>query len=105
MGGRVETNDMTCPTLSVLDPSPIFKGRTASDALNETRALAQAVDAMAYRSYWVQEHHNAASFAGTTPEVLMADLAARTSRITFGSSAVPRFVRSTLVNSVSLMLY
>lgn len=76
------------PTLSILDPSPIFQGRTAADALNETRALAQAVDRMNYRAYWVQEHHNASSFAGTTPEVLMADLAARTSRITLGSGGI-----------------
>ena len=76
------------PTLSILDPSPIFKGRTAADALNETRALAQAADAMSYRSYWVQEHHNASSFAGTTPEVLMADLAARTARIALGSGGI-----------------
>ncbi|MEL7539306.1 MAG: MsnO8 family LLM class oxidoreductase [Pseudomonadota bacterium] len=76
------------PTLSILDPSPIFQGRSAADALNETRALATAVDAMNYRSYWVQEHHNATSFAGTTPEVLMADLAARTQRIALGSGGI-----------------
>lgn len=76
------------PTLSILDPSPIFKGRTAADALNETRALAQAADRMSYRSFWVQEHHNASSFAGTTPEVLMADLAARTQRLAFGSGGI-----------------
>lgn len=76
------------PTLSILDPSPIFKDRTAADALNETRALAAAADQMSYRSYWVQEHHNASSFAGTTPEVLMADLAARTKRIVLGSGGI-----------------
>lgn len=76
------------PTLSILDPSPIFQGRTAADALNETRALAKAADDMSFRSYWVQEHHNARSFAGTTPEVLMADLAARTSRIVLGSGGI-----------------
>ena len=76
------------PTLSILDPSPIFNGRSAADALNETRALAIAADRMNFRSYWVQEHHNASSFAGTTPEVLMADLAARTSRISLGSGGI-----------------
>ncbi|MEL6857765.1 MAG: MsnO8 family LLM class oxidoreductase [Pseudomonadota bacterium] len=76
------------PTLSILDPSPIFQGRSAADALNETRALAKAADQMSYRSYWVQEHHNAASFAGTTPELLMADLAARTTRLSFGSGGI-----------------
>ena len=76
------------PILSVLDPSPVFAGRTAADALNETRALAAAVDQLNYRSYWVQEHHNAVSFAGTTPEILMADLASRTARITLGSGGI-----------------
>lgn len=76
------------PVLSILDPSPIFEGRTAADALNETRALASAADAMSYRSYWVQEHHNASSFAGTTPEILMADLASRTDRIMLGSGGI-----------------
>lgn len=76
------------PTLSILDPSPIFQGRSAADALNETRALAVAADGMKYRSYWVQEHHNASSFAGTTPEVLMADLGARTKRIALGSGGI-----------------
>ena len=76
------------PTLSILDPSPIFQGRSAADALNETRALARAADDMNYRAYWVQEHHNATSFAGTTPEVLMADLAARTQRIALGSGGI-----------------
>ncbi|MEO1074315.1 MAG: hypothetical protein AAFX77_18700 [Pseudomonadota bacterium] len=42
------------PTLSILDPSPIFQGRSAADALNETRALAAAADTMNYRAYWVQ---------------------------------------------------
>ena len=76
------------PTLSILAPSPVFKGRSAADALNETRALAVAADGMNFRSYWVQEHHNASSFAGTTPEILMADLAARTSRIALGSGGI-----------------
>lgn len=74
--------------LSILDPSPVFAGRQAADALNESRALAVAADSMRYRSYWVQEHHNAASFAGTVPEVLMADLAARTKRIALGSGGI-----------------
>lgn len=76
------------PTLSILDPSPIFQGRTAADALHETRALAEAADRMTYRAYWVQEHHNASSFAGTAPEVLMADLAVRTARIALGSGGI-----------------
>ncbi|MEM1035829.1 MAG: MsnO8 family LLM class oxidoreductase [Pseudomonadota bacterium] len=74
--------------LSILDPSPVFEGRSAAQALDETRALAVAADTMSYRSFWVQEHHNAASFAGTAPEVLMADIASRTKRITVGSGGI-----------------
>lgn len=76
------------PVLSILDPSPIFAGRTATDALNETRALAVAADKMNFRSFWVQEHHNAVSFAGTAPEILIADLASRTDRIALGSGGI-----------------
>lgn len=79
---------MTLPILSVLDPSPIFAGRSARDALLETRALAEATDKIGYRAYWVQEHHNSQSFAGTAPEVLIADLAARTQNLKIGSGGV-----------------
>lgn len=79
---------MSLPRLSVLDPSPIFDGRSARDALLETRQLAEATDALGYRSYWVQEHHNTPSFAGTAPEILIADLAARTQHIKLGSGGV-----------------
>lgn len=79
---------MTKPVLSILDPSPVFEGRTARDALLETRALAEAGDGMGYRAYWVQEHHNSPSFAGTAPEVLIADLATRTRTLKLGSGGV-----------------
>ncbi len=76
------------PTLSVLDPTPIRSGQTARDALEETRRLARLADACGYGRFWVQEHHNTASFAGTAPEILIADLAARTDRIRVGSGGV-----------------
>jgi len=79
---------MTHPILSVLDPSPVFENRTAREALLETRALAEATDKMGYRSYWVQEHHNSQSFASTAPEILIADLAARTENLKIGSGGV-----------------
>lgn len=79
---------MTSPILSVLDPSPIFETRSSREALLETRALAEATDQMGYRAYWVQEHHNTQSFAGTAPEILIADLAARTQNLKIGSGGV-----------------
>ena len=76
------------PFLSILDPSPMMEGQFAADALNETRALAQMADTLGFRSFWVQEHHNTESFASTAPEILIADLATRTSRISIGSGGV-----------------
>ncbi len=58
--------------LSALDQSPIRKGGTARDALLETIELAKTCEKLGYSRYWLAEHHNTSSFAGSTPEVLIA---------------------------------
>ena len=75
-------------TLSVVDQSPVRKGGTARDALTETIRLAQAVEALGYARFWVAEHHNLANFAGTSPEILIGQIAARTQSIRVGSGGV-----------------
>ena len=74
--------------LSILDLAPVASGRTASDALAETTALARRADALGLRRFWVAEHHNIPSVASTAPEVLIAHLAASTERIRVGSGGV-----------------
>lgn len=74
--------------LSVLDQSPVRQGGSAADALQETIALAVATEAMGYHRFWVSEHHNLANFAGTSPEVLIGQIAARTRTIRVGSGGV-----------------
>ncbi len=74
--------------LSVVDQSPICEGRTAADALQETIALAKATEALGYHRYWVAEHHNTVAFAGSAPEIMVARLAAETTRIRVGSGGV-----------------
>ncbi len=74
--------------LSVLDQSPIRSGGTAADAVAETLELAQACDRWGYRRYWLAEHHASRGLAGSTPEVLIAHVAAHTSRIRVGSGGV-----------------
>lgn len=74
--------------LSALDQSPIRKGGTAADAVKETIALAKACERFGYARYWLAEHHNTTSFAGSTPEVLIARVAAETSHIRVGSGGV-----------------
>ncbi len=75
-------------TLSVLDQSPIRSGRTPSDAIQETLQLAAAADRLGYRRYWLAEHHSSEGLAGSSPEILIGQVAARTSRIRVGSGGV-----------------
>lgn len=74
--------------LSVLDQSPVRKGVTAEQAVKETIALAKHTDALGYYRFWVAEHHNTSSLAGSTPEVLLGNLAAHTQNIRIGSGGV-----------------
>ncbi len=74
--------------LSVLDQSPLTIDSTYADALANTQDLAQLADQLGYHRYWVAEHHNSRSFAGSTPEVLIANLAAATTGIKVGSGGV-----------------
>ena len=78
----------TLMRLSVLDQSTVVTGRSPASSIQETLALAGHCEALGYHRYWLAEHHNSASQAGTAPEVLMAAIAATTSRIRVGSAGV-----------------
>lgn len=74
--------------LSVLDLSPVPSGSTASEALRNTIDLARHAESLGLRRYWVAEHHNAGALACSSPEILIAEIAAATSRIRVGSGGV-----------------
>lgn len=74
--------------LSVVDQSPVRQGETAADALRETIELAVATEALGYRRYWLAEHHSLPNFAGTSPEILIGQVAGRTKSIRVGSGGV-----------------
>ena len=74
--------------LSVLDLSPVAAGRSAGEALRQTTELARRTEELDYRRFWVAEHHNMPSIASSAPAVLIAHLAAATSRIRVGSGGV-----------------
>src|SRR5450432_2814494 len=74
--------------LSILDQSIVRQGYTASDAIKETIATAKLADDLGYSRFWVSEHHNAASIAGSTPELLMVRLASETRNIRIGSGGI-----------------
>jgi luciferase family oxidoreductase group 1 len=76
------------PALSVLDLVTVRSDQTTGDALAASRGLAQVADELGYRRYWVAEHHNMPAVASTNPPVIIAMLAAATSRIRVGSGGV-----------------
>ena len=79
---------MTTPALSVLDLVPVRSNQTTGQALAATRSLAGVADELGYRRYWLAEHHNMPAVAATNPPVLVAMVAAATTRIRVGSGGV-----------------
>jgi luciferase family oxidoreductase group 1 len=74
--------------LSILDQSPIGEKETADQALQQTVELAQKAEQLGYYRFWVSEHHDSDKLAGSSPEVLISYLLAKTKRIRVGSGGV-----------------
>lgn len=74
--------------LSILDQSIVREGSTAGDAIQETIATVKLAEKLGYTRFWISEHHNAPSIAGSTPEVLLVKLADETDHIRVGSGGI-----------------
>ncbi len=74
--------------LSIVDVSTVAPGQTRHDAFRNSIELAQKAEEWGYERYWVAEHHGTPGVAGRAPEVLIAAIAAQTSRIRLGSGSV-----------------
>ncbi|EJN02386.1 LLM class flavin-dependent oxidoreductase [Phyllobacterium sp. YR531] len=74
--------------LSLLDKSPVFNGETAHAALKRSVALARQAEEWGFHRFWVAEHHDTPDVASSSPEVLIAFIAAHTSTIRIGSGGV-----------------
>ena len=74
--------------LSVVEQSPVRKGGTGRDALHESIELARRAEALGYERFWVAEHHNLPGIASISPEILIGQIGAATSRIRIGSGGV-----------------
>ncbi len=74
--------------LSVLDQSIAVAGRSHGESIRESLDLAQFCERLGYTRFWVSEHHNHETIAGSAPEVLMAAIAATTTTIRIGSAGV-----------------
>jgi luciferase family oxidoreductase group 1 len=81
-------DDVLDVPLSVLDLAPVGEGSSPREALQRSIELAQHVERLGYRRYWVAEHHNMPGIASSSPPVLLAAVGQHTSTIRLGSGGV-----------------
>jgi luciferase family oxidoreductase group 1 len=74
--------------LSILDLVPIRSGATATGALTASVELAQLAERSHYRRVWYAEHHNMATIGSAATSVVIAHVAAHTSRIRLGAGGI-----------------
>lgn len=79
---------MTKLSLSVLDLVPKLEEVSYETALKEAAVLAQSAEAWGYNRYWAAEHHDLENLSCASPEVLLAHIGAKTSRIRLGTGAL-----------------
>jgi luciferase family oxidoreductase group 1 len=74
--------------LSILDLSPVVAGGTPAQALRNTLDLARRADALGFTRYWVAEHHNLSNIASASPDIMIGQIGAITTRMRIGSGGV-----------------
>ena len=76
--------------LSVLDLAPIVQGGTVQQAARNSLDLAQHVERWGYNRFWLAEHHNAVGIASAATAVVIAHVAAGTTRIRVGAGGAAK---------------
>lgn len=74
--------------ISFLDLLNIEEGSSSGETLQHATELALRAEAVGYRRYWFAEHHNTPGLASGSPELMIAHVAAKTSRIHLGAGGV-----------------
>jgi len=74
--------------LGILDQSPVVSGARPRDAVLATLALAREAERLGYHRYWLAEHHAMQGLADPAPEILLARIAADTTRMRVGTGGV-----------------
>ncbi len=79
---------ITGTALSMLDLFPVEVGGTTPRVLADSVRIAQRAEALGYVRYWVAEHHGMPAIATGAPEILIAHVLAKTTRLRVGSGGV-----------------
>ena len=73
---------------SVLDLSPIVEGSNAAASLQHSLQLAQHVEQLGYKRYWLAEHHSMPGIASAATSVVISHIAAGTNTIRVGAGGI-----------------
>lgn len=74
--------------VSVLNLAPIRDGQTTKEAIDSMVDLAQAVEKMGYKRYWIAEHHNSPTLVSSATSILIKHTLEHTESIRVGSGGV-----------------
>jgi luciferase family oxidoreductase group 1 len=74
--------------VGILDQSPVLAGASPREAILATLALAREAERLGYHRYWLAEHHAMQGLGDPAPEVLLARIAAETTRMRVGTGGV-----------------
>lgn len=74
--------------LSILELTRVAEGGSARQSLDQARDLAAHAENWGYRRIWVAEHHNFPGIASAATSLVIAHIAAGTSRIRVGAGGI-----------------
>jgi luciferase family oxidoreductase group 1 len=73
---------------SMLDLVPVRTGSTIAQALHNSLDLAQHLEGLGFKRFWLAEHHNMQGIASSATSVLIGYIAAGTQKIRVGSGGI-----------------
>lgn len=74
--------------VSVLNLAPIREGQGSKEAIDAMVGLAQAVEKMGYKRYWIAEHHNTPTLVSSATSILIKHTLEYTNHIRVGSGGI-----------------
>ncbi|MBB5181368.1 luciferase family oxidoreductase group 1 [Planomicrobium koreense] len=83
----MDQNSKTLP-VSVLDLVAISQGQTAKEAIDSMISLAQHVEQLGFRRFWLSEHHNTPTLASSATSILISKVLDSTDSIEAGSGGI-----------------
>lgn len=72
----------------MLDLVPIVQGGSVADALRNTTRLAQHVEHLGFKRFWLAEHHNIPGVASSATALLIGQVAEQTTTLRVGSGGI-----------------